>query len=178
MTNLAVIDDFGTLVEPATVRFRRRLPGPIERVWSFLTESQLRSKWLAAGTMKLEVGAEFELVWQNDTLTNPPGQRPEGFGPEHRMKSRIIELAPPKRLTFTWGDNGDVSFELEPDRDEVLLTLIHRRLRDRSMTLMVGAGWHMHLDILAARVGGKPDPAPFWDGWLKLKDEYDRRLPV
>ncbi len=31
----------------------------------------------------------------------------------------------------------------------MLLTLIHRRLPDRATLLKVGAGWHMHLDILS-----------------------------
>ncbi len=57
----------------------------------------------------------------------------------------------------------------------MLLTLIHRRLPDRATMLMVGAGWHMHLDILVARATGE-EPAPFWDGWIRLRTEYDRRL--
>jgi hypothetical protein len=35
----------------------------------------------------------------------------------------------------------------------------------------------MHLDVLAARVAGS-EPEPFWDGWSRLKKEYDRRLPA
>jgi hypothetical protein len=61
--------------------------------------------------------------------------------------------------------------------ENVLLTLIHRRLPDRSTMLGVSAGWHAHLDILVARVSGKT-PEPFWDGWSRLKQEYDRRLPA
>ena len=61
--------------------------------------------------------------------------------------------------------------------DEVLLTLIHRRLPDRKTLLMVSAGWHMHLDVLAARASGK-EPADFWDGWSRLQKEYDQRLPA
>jgi hypothetical protein len=34
----------------------------------------------------------------------------------------------------------------------------------------------MHLDVLVARARGE-EPPPFWDGWLKLKQDYDRRLP-
>jgi hypothetical protein len=34
----------------------------------------------------------------------------------------------------------------------------------------------MHLDVLVARVSGT-EPQPFWDGWSRLKTEYDRRLP-
>ena len=53
--------------------------------------------------------------------------------------------------------------------------MIHRRLPDRATMLKVGAGWHMHLDILVARATGKA-PAPFWDGWRRLREEYDRRM--
>jgi hypothetical protein len=35
----------------------------------------------------------------------------------------------------------------------------------------------MHLDILVATLGGT-QAQPFWDGWLKLKDDYDRRIPA
>lgn len=178
MTDLATLDAYGTLTEPATLTIRRLLPGPIERVWAYLTQSELRRKWLAAGEMEMKVAAPFELVWRNDELTNPPGQRPEGFGPEHRMEGRITELDPPRKLAISWGNSSDVSIELEPKGDKVLLTLIHRRLPDRSTMLNVSAGWHMHLDILVARVSGKEDPAPFWDGWSRLKQEYDPRLPA
>jgi hypothetical protein len=59
----------------------------------------------------------------------------------------------------------------------VLLTVIHRRLPDRATLLKVGAGWHMHLDILVARATGKK-PAPFWEGWSQLQKEYDKRMPA
>jgi uncharacterized protein YndB with AHSA1/START domain len=177
MNKLATPDAYGVLVEPATLRIERLLPGPIERVWAYLTESELRRTWLAAGAMEMKVGAPFELVWRNDELTNPPGQRPPGFSDEHRMESRIIELDPPRKLAFTWADSGDVTFELDPKGDEVLLTVIHRRLPDRETMLKVSAGWHMHLDILVARATGK-EAASFWDGWSRLQQEYDRRLPV
>jgi hypothetical protein len=35
----------------------------------------------------------------------------------------------------------------------------------------------MHLDVLVARANGR-EPDPFWDGWLRLTKEYDRRLPA
>ena len=132
MTELATLDAYGVLTEPATLKIQRLLPGPIERVWAYLTESDLRRQWLAAGEMEMKVGAPFELVWRNDELTNPPGQRPAGFPDEHRMQSRITELDPPRKLAITWGGSGDVSFELEPKGNEVLLTVIHRRLPDRA----------------------------------------------
>jgi uncharacterized protein YndB with AHSA1/START domain len=177
MTELATLDAYGVLTEPTTVKIQRRLPGPIERVWAYLTESERRRQWLAAGQMEMKVGAPFELVWRNDELCNPPAQRPAGFPEEHRMQSRITELDPPHKLSFTWQGSGDVSFELARQGDEVLLTVIHRRLPDRDSLLKHAAGWHMHLDVLVARATGK-EPEPFWDGWSRLQQEYDRRLPA
>jgi uncharacterized protein YndB with AHSA1/START domain len=177
MTERATVNAYGALIEPATLKIERLLPGPIERIWSYLTESDLRRQWLASGKMDMRVGAPFELVWRNDELTNPPGERPPGFPQEHRMESRITELDPPRKLAIAWGANGETSFELAPRGDEVLLTLIHRRLPDRTTLLNVGAGWHMHLDILAARAAGR-EPEPFWDGWSRLRSEYERRLPA
>ena len=177
MTELTNPDAYGVLIEPATLKIQRLLPGPIERVWAYLMDSKLRRKWLAAGEMEMRVGAPFELVWRNDELTNPPGQRPPGFGDEHRMQSRITELDPPRKLAIAWEGSGDVSFELEPQGSEVLLTLIHRRLPNRATLLGVGAGWHMHLDVLVARATGK-EPPPFWDGLSRLRKEYDQRIPA
>ena len=142
-----------------------------------LSESERRRTWLAAGAMEMQVGAPFELVWRSDELTDPPGQRPPGFGAEHRMQSRITELDPPRKLTIAWEGSGDVSFELEPQGNEVLLTVIHRRLPDRPTLLGVSAGWHMHLAVLVARATGQ-EPGPFWDGLSRLRQAYDRRLPA
>lgn len=171
--------DYGVVSAPRTVRIQRLLPGPVERIWSYLTEGELRRQWLAAGDMELEVGAPFELVWRNDELTDPPGRRPQGVGDEHRMQSRITELDPPRRLAFAWGE-GDVSFDLEPRGDQVLLTVVHRGISDRANMLMIGAGWHMHLDILVMRAKGeRPGMAEtFWDGWTRLRAEYERRIPA
>lgn len=169
--------DYAVLTAPDTVRLQRVLPGPIERVWKYLADSDLRRQWLASGEMEPRAGSPFELAWRNDELTDPPGTRPDGFDCEHRMQSVITVFEPPRRLAFTWTGGGDVSFELEPQGAGVLLTVIHRRLRDRTAMLMVGAGWHMHLDVLVARLEDTR-PEPFWDGWSRLRTEYDRRLPA
>ena len=170
-------DGYGQLIQPATLRIERLLPGTRERVWEYLTQSDLRRQWMAAGDMEEGEGSSFELVWRNDELTDPPGERPAGFGDEHRMQSRIVEYDPPRKLTITWSGSGNVSFELAQRGDDVLLTVIHRRLPDRSSLLMHAAGWHIHLDILAARMTGEK-PETFWDGWNRLMTDYDQRLPA
>jgi uncharacterized protein YndB with AHSA1/START domain len=167
--------DYGTLTAADTLRIQRLLPGPVERVWAFLTDGDLRRQWLAGGDMTLAEDAPFELVWRNDELTDPPGRRPQGFGEEHRMQSRITELDPPRRLAFTWGA-GEVAFDLQPRGEQVLLTIVHSGISDRRNRVMIGAGWHGHLDVLDARLRGDA-PEPFWDRWATLHDEYDRRVP-
>ena len=175
MTAVETLDLYGKLTAPDTLVIERLLPAPIDRIWSYLSESDKRAKWLASGEMPLNVGAEFTLTWRNDTLTTPPGTRPEGFGPEHSMVSRILDVEAPRRLAFTFGTASEVEIVLEPKGEKVLLTLTHRRIPDRGMVLMVGPGWHAHLDVLAAQIGG-PGTPPFWDHWQKLRDDYTARL--
>ena len=177
MTELATLDAYGVLIEPATLKIQRLLPGPIERVWAYLTESELRRQWLAAGEMEMKVGAPFELVWRNDELTDPPGERPAGFArgapdaePDHRARSapqarhHLGQAAATSPSSWSRGATRCCS------------PLIHRRLPDRATLLKVGPGWHMHLDILVARVTGK-EPEPFWDGWSRLQKDYEQRWP-
>jgi uncharacterized protein YndB with AHSA1/START domain len=175
MNDIAQPDAYGVLTEPSTLTIQRHLPGPIERVWAYLTESELRRQWLAAGPMELVVGGAYEFTWRNDELTTPPGQRPDGFAAEHSMEGRITALDPPRHLAITWGSTGGVTFDLAPAGGRVLLTITHHRVTDPTILLRVSAGWHAHLDVLAARASGE-EPAPFWDHWLRLQDDYARRL--
>ncbi|MET0291139.1 MAG: SRPBCC family protein [Steroidobacteraceae bacterium] len=171
-------DAYGSLIEPATLKIQRLLPGPIDRVWAYLTQSDLRKQWLAAGEMSLKVGEPVEFVWRNDELSDPPGERPAGFPAEHRLKSELTEVEAPYRLAFTWGSTGGVTFELEAHGKDVLLTVIHRRLPDRGLKLNVSAGWHAHLDTLVTVIKGERAASPFWDTWVALKSDYESRIPA
>lgn len=175
MTQAATRNAYATLDGPTTLTITRVLPGPIERVWSYLTESDLRRQWLASGEMQMETGAPFELVWRNNELTKDPGNRPAGFDGEHRMQSVIVEADPPRKLVFTWGESGEVSILLDMQDSEVLLTLTHRRLpEDPNSGLNIQAGWHAHLDMLVSRLT-RAEPDPFWDSWTRLREEYAQR---
>ncbi len=177
MTDAITTSDYGSLVEPTTLRIERMLPGPVERVWSYLVDSEKRRRWLASGDMPLTVGATFTLTWRNDELTDPPGERPEGFGTEHSMVSRILAVDVPRRLAFTFGTQSEVEITLEPAGASVRLILVHRRVPERSFLLNVSAGWHAHLDLLVAAVG-EHQPTAFWDSFKRLKSAYDARLPA
>jgi uncharacterized protein YndB with AHSA1/START domain len=174
MSDLATLSPYGVRTETTTVRIQRLLPGPIERVWAYLTESDLRRQWLASGPMELKAGGAAELTWRNGELTPHEEARPEGMPEERKMTSQVLRADPPRLLAFTWGE-GDVTFELAPQGTEVLLTVTHRRLLDRGSLLNVSAGWHAHLDLLADRLSDR-EPGPFWRHWSELKAEYEARL--
>lgn len=177
MSTTDTIDLYGALAEDATLTIRRLLPGPIDRVWSYLTDSDLRRQWLAAGEMDPTAGSSFTFTWRNAELTDAPGNRPEGYGEEHSMDCRIVEADRPRKLTFTWNGTGDVTIELEQMGPEVLLTLTHRRIAEKSAQLAIGPGWHAHLDLLVHRLRGTT-PEPFWDSWNRLRGEYADRFPA
>lgn len=166
---------FGVLTDVTTLTIQRRLPGPIDRVWAYLTDSTLREQWLAAGVLPQQPGAAFELVWHNDALSASVAERPDGFADESRGTCVLTAIGAPHHLAFTWTGVGEVTFDLVAQGAEVLLTVTHRGLVDAAMTTLVGAGWHMHLDILVARVQGVPAPS-FWSGWVRLRQAYAERL--
>jgi len=176
MTELLQIDAYGTLTEPDTLQIQRLLPGPIERVWAYLTDSDLRRQWLAAGDMITKAGEPFELVWRNDQLAGPAGDRPEDKPEEHSMASQVVDADPPRRLVISWRDTGNVTFLLEPVGEGVLLTLTHAGFSNRSSLLKHAAGWHAHLDVLEA-LAFEREPAPFWDRWQALVKDYETRVP-
>jgi uncharacterized protein YndB with AHSA1/START domain len=177
MTETATMTAHGELIAPMTVRLERMLPGPVERVWAYLTDSDLRSRWLATGDMPQQPGGKVELVWRNDDLSGRQEQRPAEVPAERRMECEVIRAEAPRLLVLGWGAGGsEVTFELAPKGPEVLLTVTHRRLPDRGNLIGVSAGWHAHLDILVAHL--RDDELPlFWANWTRLRGEYDQRLP-
>ncbi len=170
------LDDFGSLDGGQTLTLQRLLPGPIERVWTYLVDGNLRGTWLASGALEPTVGGALELIWRNDSLTDPPGAIPDGMGGEHRLQTTVTVYDPPHRLAFAWGASM-VTIDLAPAGDRVLLTLTHTNIIERWSLLMTSAGWHAHLDVLGMRLANVT-PVSFWDQWTSLRDQYDERFPA
>ncbi|MFC4728103.1 SRPBCC family protein [Coralloluteibacterium thermophilus] len=146
-----------------SVRIQRLLPGPIERVWDYLVDSDKRRLWLAAGEMVLEAGAPVELVFRHEELSEPPATppaRPADMRGGHRNAGRITLCEPPHLLGYTWaenhGDPSEVRFDLERRGDDVLLTVTHTRLPGNDALHSVAGGWHAHLDLLGRRLRDEP----------------------
>jgi len=164
-------DPRATLIKPSTIRFERLLPGPIERVWAYLTESKKRATWLAAGEFDLRVGGDIELIFDNDSLSD---DTPKG-GPSRSIKGRITRLEPPRVLAHTWKwDAGDseVTYELTPKGQDVLLTIHHRMPDERGLLYAVGGGWPVHAGILADVLNGVK-PRPFWATHTQVSREFE-----
>jgi uncharacterized protein YndB with AHSA1/START domain len=177
------MNDYGTITEPQTIRLERLLPGPIERVWSYLTDSEKRGQWLAAGPMELRVGGGVNLTFDNSNLTRVREAVPEKYRQYERASftGNVTRCEPPRLLSYTWaeswGGHSEVTFELAPRAGEVLLVLTHRKLEDRAGMVSVAAGWHTHLGILADVLGGRDSPG-FWTTHSRLEADYERRIPA
>lgn len=173
------MNDYGVVTARDTLRIERLLPGPIERVWRYLTDSDKRGTWLASGGMELHVGGRVEHVFRNSELTehdDPPPEKYAKYAGESRFEGCITACEPPHLLAYTWGEESEVTFELTPRADKVLLVLTHR-LRDRDEMISVVGGWHTHLGILDARLEGRTPPG-FWATHTRLEAEYAQRLPA
>ena len=148
-----------TLIKPSTVRLERLLPGPVERVWAYLTDSKKRATWLAGGEFDLRVGGRIELIFENDKLS----EESRDFGTK-RFEGRITRLEPLRLLAHSWDWNGkdsEVVYELAPRGKDVLLTIQHRLPEDSTTLRGVGGGWATHVGILEDQLRGAK-PRPFW----------------
>jgi uncharacterized protein YndB with AHSA1/START domain len=168
-------DARATLIKPSTIRFERLLPGPIERVWAYLTESKKRALWLAAGEFELRVGGKIELHFDNESLTDeaaPPGAMGAG---KHSAFGKITRLEPLRVLAHTWSWQDkvtEVTYELTPKGKDVLLTIHHRLPDEAGVKVAVGGGWAVHTGILADHLNGVM-PRPFWSTHARLMKEFE-----
>lgn len=177
-------EHYGTFTGPETVRFERLLTGPIERVWDYLTKSELKAKWLSAGDVAPKVRGKVEQRFHHKDLSEKDDPIPDKYKNMEEgtyFEGRVIEWDPPTLLSYTWGEEtGEeslVTFELTPkENNKVLLVLTHQRLGDdRIIHISVAAGWHTHLGILEDRLEGKK-PKGFWEVHVKMEEEYEQLI--
>jgi uncharacterized protein YndB with AHSA1/START domain len=177
------MSEYGELIDDNTVRFERMLPGPIERVWGYIVESDKRRKWLCAGDIGPGDGANIDMHFHNETLSTAKDiEVPEKYRDlptEMDFSGTVTRWEPPYAVSHTWdfGDeeSSEVCYELEEVGDKVRLVLTHRRLESRDTILDVSGGWHTHLDILVDVLEGR-EPRPFWKTHTTLEAEYTERL--
>jgi uncharacterized protein YndB with AHSA1/START domain len=141
------MSDPGRMETAAMVRFERSLPGPIERVWEFLTDTTRLPGWFGKGAIEPRAGGAVRLM-------------------DGHISGAVTQWDPPRKLAYTWNVLGPgetksdypesyLTITLEPAGDEVLLTLTHLPVLER-FEKQNAMGWHTYLDMLGAAVRGEP----------------------
>lgn len=178
------MNEYGVLLDDSTVRFERLLPGPIERVWSYLSESDKRAQWLCGGDVETDVDGHVDMHFHNVSLSGDDDiPRPERFRDRPEKMSftgRVTRCEPPHVLHHTWEfgeENSEVCYELTEEGDKVRLVLIHRRLETPQIVLDVSGGWHTHLNILVDVLEEKK-LRPFYKMQEQYGSEYRERLEL
>jgi len=97
----------------------------------------------------------------------------------HTSHGRITRCESPRLLSFIWeeesGKESEVTFELMPQGEQVLLVLTHHRIDDRELMKEIAGGWHTHLAILVDNLNGM-EPRAFWSTHAQAEAEYQKRL--
>ena len=172
-------DQPGTFHGPAEVRLVRLVPGPIERVWEYLTDSEKRARWFAGGPMEPRKGGKFTLHFHHKNIApdeTPPEEYKETHDPGHDMSGVVTHWEPPRVLAYTFGSDreSEVTFELTPQGKQVQLVVTHRATGgDIPYMTSFASGWHTHLTHLIALLENAPRP-PFWPVHVRLKAEYEK----
>lgn len=169
-----------TRLAPGAVRLERLLPGPIERVWSYIVDGEKRARWLAAGDFEMRVGGRTPMQFDNNSLSADKSPPPEfKDGAKGSFSGVVTRLEPMRVFAHTWAwQSGDteVTYELTPKGNDVLLTIEHRRLADTKTELNVMSGWHVHTGILED-ILKDIEPRPFWKEHTRMVAEYRSAVP-
>lgn len=172
-------DQFGTFTGSAEIRLVRTLPGPIERVWEYLTDPEKRSRWFAGGPMEQRVGGKVRLEFRHSCIApneTPPAEFKKAHEGGKVHEGMVTRCEPPHLLAFTFGSDNESEaiFQLTPQGKNVLLVLTHRSTGgDIPYMHEFGSGWHTHIAQLIAHLEGSTPPL-FWQMLLRLKPEYEK----
>jgi uncharacterized protein YndB with AHSA1/START domain len=144
------MDSKGEMTSVPCVIFKRLLPGPIERVWAYLTDTNLMRAWFG-----------------EDSVIEPRQGGTVRMQGGH-IRGTVTQWQPPHKLIYSWNvfgpDDGPEAvsafpesyptFELERQGDQVALTFRHFPILERFIP-QNAMGWHVMLDILSASLRGE-----------------------
>ena len=82
---------------PDTIRLERMLDAPVDTVWRYLTEAELRSQWFMGGT-DARADGEFELLNDHDNLSDDDVPYPADYAPYkgRTWSEKVMRFEPPK----------------------------------------------------------------------------------
>jgi uncharacterized protein YndB with AHSA1/START domain len=166
-------------VAPDAIRLERTLDAPVETVWRYLTEADLRRQWFMGGT-DARPDEEFELVVDHDNLSDDENvPYPEGYA---KFKGtiwheKVLRFERPRVLetTFQGGKNGHVTYELIPDGDRTRLVVTHGGIVSGVGAQDFGTGWNSHLSVLQEKLAGR-SVRNFWALHAKSREAVHKAL--
>lgn len=166
-------------IAPDAIRLERILDAPVDKVWRYLTEAELRSQWFMGGT-DATPGGEFDLVVDHDKLSDEKDvPYPESY---EKFKGavwaeKVIRFEPPRLLetTFQSGKNGTVTYELRPEGERTRLVLTHSGITSGTGAQDFGTGWNSHLTVLEERLAGR-GVKDFWALHARSRDAVTKAL--
>lgn len=168
------------LVAPATLEIVRRLPAPIERVWQYIIDPELRGQWFCSGETGSKPGDDFVMAFDHSQLSKTPPPDDAGCGEPTTMIGTILVFDPPNTLSYNWpGDHGGdtvVTIRLAEEGANTKLHLSHERLASPPFQRGASAGWHAHIDLLCDLIHQRPT-RDFWVHYVALKTKYDQQIP-
>jgi uncharacterized protein YndB with AHSA1/START domain len=175
----------GLIADEHSISFDCLLPGSIEVVWEYLTQSAPLATWLAKGQVEPQVNGAVRLHFE-------VGEAPVRSSAGAVIRGVVSRHEPPYMLTYSWIDTSRdpqqnhslffgsvvtvVNFELEPQGRQVMLKLRHRRLPTELLS-KYAAGWHTHLGLLIARMR-REDPEPLLPAFNRLLPRYEQQAAM
>jgi uncharacterized protein YndB with AHSA1/START domain len=165
-------------IAPDTIRLERTLDAPVETVWSYLTESELRQQWFMGGTDATGVG-EVELLVDHDKLSSDDVPYPESYAgfKGATWTETVTRFEPPRVLetSFQGGKNGTVTYELFPEDGKTRLVLTHSGIVSPVGAQDFGSGWTSHLAVLEERLAGR-SVRNFWALHMESREAVKKAL--
>jgi uncharacterized protein YndB with AHSA1/START domain len=165
-------------IAPDTIRLERLLDAPVETVWRYLTEAELRSQWFMGGT-DATPGGRFDLVVDHDQLSDDDVPYPESYEcfKGRVWHEKVLRFEPPRLLetTFADGTNGVVTYELFPEGAKTRLVLTHSGIVSPVGAQDFGSGWNSHLSVLQEKLAGG-SVKNFWELHARSREEVRRAL--
>jgi uncharacterized protein YndB with AHSA1/START domain len=145
---------YGTMEERngrGVVRLERRLTATPEEVWPLLVDPEEVATWLAPLAIEPRVGGAYTLTFENMASVS---------------RGHITAIDPPTLLEYRWYEGEAIEslvrFELRTVGTAATdLIVTHTLLHGASDLHEYAAGWHAHLDLLIARLAGRPSD---WNG--------------
>ncbi|WP_067126855.1 SRPBCC domain-containing protein [Microtetraspora malaysiensis] len=157
-----------TTGDTCTLRFERRLPHPVERVWRAISEPKHLIEWLAEAEVEHHLGGQVTLRWL--------GTDEHGSQNAPVVHGLISAYKPPHILQIDTDAHGALRWELEGDGSGCLL-LFSATGDYGDEAPKVLAFWHAHLDFLADSLEGRRIDWPRWPRarWEALLGYYRSR---